>query len=102
MGGGASPSCDRGSGPSHGTVLPWTLRLDLDRAGCLELAGEQGQNRVVAQLVMIVEILISEGKAHDALPHQRLDRVLRETGIAVVVHGMASGSRPLDLHGETR
>lgn len=50
----------------------------------LELAGEQGQNRVVPQLVVVVEVFVSHGDPHDALRHQRLDRVLDETGIAVV------------------
>ena len=50
----------------------------------LELAGEQRQNRVVPQLVVVVEVFVSQGDAHDALPHQRPDRVFRETGIAVV------------------
>ena len=50
----------------------------------LELAGERGQNRVVPQLVVIVEVFISKGDPHDALCHQRPDRVLDEAGIAVV------------------
>ena len=67
----------------------------------LELAGEQGQNRVVPQLVVVVEVFVSQGDAHDALPHQRPDRVFRETGIAVVGeairHPVQDPDRPVDL-----
>ena len=74
-----------------GTVLPMSL----------ELAGKQGQNRVVPQLVVVVEVFVSQGDAHDALPHQRPDRVFRETGIAVVGeairHPVQESDRPVDL-----
>ena len=73
------------------TVLPMSI----------ELAGEQRQNRVVPQLVVVVEVFVSQGDAHDALPHQRPDRVFRETGIAVVgeatCHLVQEPRRTVDL-----
>ena len=73
------------------TVLPMSL----------ELAGEQRQNRVVPQLVVVVEVFVSQGDAHDALPHQRPNRVFRETGIAVVgeatCHLVQEPRRTVDL-----
>ena len=35
-------------------------------------------------IVAVEAVFVSQGDAHDALPHQRPDRVFRETGIAVV------------------
>ena len=53
-------------------------------AAAFELAGQQRQQWIVAQLVVVVEILVSQGNAHDALGHQRADRVLCQAGIAVI------------------
>ena len=42
-----------------------------------ELAGQHRHHRVVAQLVVVVEVLVAERDADDALHHQRLDRRVR-------------------------
>ena len=70
---------------------------DVPRA-CRRAAPEQGS---VPQLVVVVEVFVSQGDAHDALPHQRPDRVFRETGIAVVgeatCHLVQEPRRTVDL-----
>jgi hypothetical protein len=49
-----------------------------------QLAGERGQHRVMAQLVMVDQVLVSQRNANHALHHQRFDRVLHQGRIAVV------------------
>src|SRR3712207_4734087 len=46
------------------------------RAPRLQLAGEDGQRRVVAQVVMVDEVLVAEGDAEHALADQGGDLVL--------------------------
>jgi hypothetical protein len=41
----------------------------------LEPAGEQRQHRLVAQLVVVADVLVAEGDADDPLPDQRRQRV---------------------------
>ena len=53
-------------------------------AAAFEIAGQQGQQGVVAQLVMVIEVLVSQRDPRDPLRHQGIERVLHETGIAVV------------------
>ena len=38
----------------------------------------------MAQVVVVIEVFVSQGNAGDALRHQRAHRMLRQTGIAVV------------------
>ena len=45
-----------------------------------ELAGQQGQQGIVPQEVMVVEIFVSQGDAGDALRDQRAHRVLVRRG----------------------
>ena len=42
----------------------------------VELAGERRQHRVVAQLVVVDQVLVAERDAEHPLRHHRLDRVL--------------------------
>ena len=51
---------------------------------CFELARQQRQQRVAAQVVVVVEVLVSQGDAGDALRHHRAHRMFGEAGIAVV------------------
>jgi len=66
----------------------------LDRRGVGgELAGECRQHRVVAQLVVVDQILIAERDPDHPPHHQRRDLVLDQGGITVIAHpGSASGS----------
>jgi len=50
----------------------------------LELARQQGQQGVVPQIVVVVEVFVSQGNARNALRHQRPHRVFREPPVAVV------------------
>jgi hypothetical protein len=59
----------------------------------LELADERRQHRVVAQLVVVDQILIAERGAKDALRHHGLDAVL-DLGLDTAI-GKA-GREPLD------
>jgi hypothetical protein len=60
-----------------------------------ELAGERRQHRIVAQLVVIDQVLVAERDAEYALGHHRLDRVL-DLGLdpAVVEAGREPGHEP--------
>jgi hypothetical protein len=49
-----------------------------------QLARQRRQHRVMAELVVVVEILIAKRKADNPLHHQRLDRVLGVGRIAAV------------------
>ena len=58
-----------------------------------ELVGQQRQQRVVAQGVVIVEVLVAQREARDPLSHQGPDRVLRQTRIAPV---RETGGHPVE------
>ncbi len=58
-------------------------------AAAPELAGQEAEHGVAAQVVVIVQVLVAEGEADDALGHQRPDGVLGEPRVAVV--GEAGG-----------
>ena len=45
---------------------------------------ERAQDGIVAQMVVIVQVLVAEGEGHDALGHQRGDGVFGARRIAVV------------------
>ena len=47
-------------------------------AAAPELAGQEAEHGVAAQVVVIVQVLVAEGEADDALGHQRPDGVLGE------------------------
>ena len=49
-----------------------------------QLARQHRKRRVLAQLVVIVEILIAQRQPEDALPHQCRDRVLDITPVAPI------------------
>ena len=51
---------------------------------CLELARQQRQRRVAPQVVLVVEVVVPQGNAGDALRHQRPHRMFRKARIAVV------------------
>ena len=57
-----------------------------------KLAGQHRHHRVVAQFVVVDQILVAECDADDALHHQRLDVVFDKIGIAHI--GEASGQTP--------
>jgi hypothetical protein len=59
----------------------------------LQLAGQHRKHRIVAQRIVIVQILVAERQAEHALAHQRGDRVLDLPGIAAIVE---AGGEPLD------
>ena len=50
----------------------------------LELVGEQREHRVVAQLVVVVDVLVAERDADDPLPDQRRQRVHHLVLLALV------------------
>jgi hypothetical protein len=50
----------------------------------LEPVGEQPQDRIEAQLVVIVEVLVAEREPMDALRQQRSETMHDEVGIALV------------------
>ena len=72
----------------------------------LELARQQRQQGIAPQLVVVVEILVSQSNARDPLRHQRPHRMLRETGVAVVReaagHPVEEAERPVDLPEQQR
>ena len=49
------------------------------------LADEGGQQRIMAESIVVIEVFVAEGQCVDALPKQMLDLVLDEVGVAVVV-----------------
>ncbi len=57
-----------------------------------QLAGEHRESRIVAQLVMIVEVVIAQRQAENALTDQGLDRVLEQRRIPTV--GETGGQAP--------
>ncbi len=57
--------------------------------GALELAQKHAQDRIAAQIVVVVEVLIAERQAEHALPNQSLQRVDGEKPAATV--GKARG-----------
>ncbi len=50
----------------------------------MQLAGQHAECRVLAQLVMIIEVLIAQHQAKDPLPNQCLDAMLDVARIATV------------------
>jgi hypothetical protein len=44
----------------------------------LQLAGQHGQNRIMPQFIVVVQILVAKGNADDALHHHGLDVVLNQ------------------------
>ena len=58
-------------------------------AGRVVLADDGGQQRVAAEVVVVVEVLVAQGQAVDPLGEEVLDGVLDEVGVAVV--GEAGG-----------
>lgn len=60
------------------------------------LVAEKARYGIVAQAVVIVQILEAEGEGHDALGYQRGDGVFGEPGVAVV--GEAGGDAVEQVH----
>ncbi len=58
-------------------------------AGALDLAGDEPQDGIVAQLVVVVQILVAQGEADDALGDEGGEGVFGEARIPVV--GEAGG-----------
>ena len=58
----------------------------------LQLAGQHGQHRVAPQFVVVVEVLVAERNADDALHHHGLDLVFHQLGSARVGE---AGGKPL-------
>ena len=50
----------------------------------MQLARQHRKRRVLAQFVVIIEILVAQHQAKDPLPNQRLDLVFDVTGIATI------------------
>ena len=59
----------------------------------LKLARQQGQQRIVPQVVVVVEVLVPQGDARDALRHQCPKRVFREAGVAVILEARSPHGR---------
>ena len=55
------------------------------RARCRELAGHDRHHRIVAQFVVIVQILVAQREAEHPLHDQRRDPVLDQRGPAVIL-----------------
>jgi hypothetical protein len=66
-----------------------------------QLASQHGQHRIMPQFVVVVEVLVSERDAYDALHHHRLDLVFDKIGCPRVgeAGGKALGQpkRPVGL-----
>ena len=62
----------------------------------LELAGQHRQHRIVPQLIVIVEVLVAQRQAEDALADQRRHRVLDQLGVAAVAE---AGGKAIDQTG---
>ena len=62
----------------------------------MQLPGQHTEGRVLAQLVVIVEVLVAQHQAKDPLPDQRLDPVLDVARIATIGEAFArtDGSGP--------
>ena len=60
-------------------------------AGGRQLARKRRQHRIVAQLIVVDEVLIAERNADNALHNQRLDGVLGKVGIAAVIEAWRPG-----------
>jgi hypothetical protein len=76
---------------------PVQRRLARHRSAILspgfELAGEDRHHRVMAELIVIVEVLIAERQSEHALADQRLDLVLDQLLAARVAE---AGRKPID------
>ena len=59
---------------------------------CLQLAGQHRQHRVMAQVVVVVQVLIAKRDADDALHHHGLDLVLHQLRGACIGE---AGGKPL-------
>lgn len=59
----------------------------------LEPVGQQDQQRVVAQVIVVDEVFVAQSDGGDALRHQRPQRVYPERGIAVILKRAATGRR---------
>ena len=55
----------------------------------MQLPGQHRERRVLAQFVVIVEVLVAQRQAEDPLPHQRLDLMLDIARIAPVPEALA-------------
>ena len=62
----------------------------------LELAQKHAQNRIAAQVVVVVEVLIAERQAEDALRDQGLERMNGEQRAAVVAKASGKPIREAD------
>jgi hypothetical protein len=63
------------------------------------LVSQHRHDRIVPQLVVVVEVLVTEHNANHPLPHQRLDRVLNQLRLASIAEagGEAIDGEPLRL-----
>ena len=88
-----------------GMFEPVQGRLARQRLAALapraELAGQGGQYRVMAQLVVIVQILVAQRDRHDPLHHQGAHRVFDQLRIAPVLkaigHPLGQPQGPIGL-----
>ncbi len=62
----------------------------------MQLAGQHRKDRVLPQLVVIVEVLVAQHQAEDALAHQRLDPMLDITSITPVGEALRKPLHQLD------
>ena len=61
-------------------------------AGRIALADQRRQERIVPQVVVVVEVFVAQGQGEHPLGDQFVDRVLDQLGIAVIVE--AGGESP--------
>ena len=59
-------------------------RLTVGPQHRVQLARQHRERRVLAQLVVIVEVLVAQRQAEDALPHQRRDLMLDIARVAPI------------------
>ena len=59
-------------------------RLTVSPQHRAQLARQHRERRILAQLVVIVEVLIAQCQAEDALPHQRRDPMLDIAGVTPI------------------
>jgi hypothetical protein len=80
---------ERGRRRQRRAAIRGTEPVLAERVGVL--AGD-GQERIAAQLIVIIEVFVTEGERFDALGEQGFEVVLDEAGVALIVE--ASGQRP--------
>jgi hypothetical protein len=71
-----------------------------------QLARQHRKRRILAQLIVIVQVFVAQCQAEDALSHQRLDLMLDIAGVAPIVEAVGETTHqpeaPVDLSQQQR